>query len=143
LMAIATLTFWMGRNVFIHIPPGGAEWLTELLSSKGLKAIAKLSIIFIFIAVFWALFDQTGSSWVLQAEDLNRNWLGMNWLSSQIQAVNCFLAAFTRLFGRKLASQGRGTGSLFGENPHLLKLFTAFVAFSAAFQPFPRFILSG
>ena len=88
LMAIATLTFWMGRNVFIHIPPGGAEWLTELLSSKGLKAIAKLSIIFVFIAVFWALFDQTGSSWVLQAEDLDRNWLGMNWLSSQIQAVN-------------------------------------------------------
>jgi len=88
LMAIATLTFWMGRNVFIHIPPGGAEWLTELLSSKGLKAVAKLSIIFVFIAVFWALFDQTGSSWVLQAEDLDRNWLGMNWLSSQIQAVN-------------------------------------------------------
>ena len=88
LMAIATLAFWKGRNVFIHIPPGGMAWFKETFSGVGLKAIFKLAIIFIFIAVFWALFDQTGSSWVLQAEDLNRNWLGINWLSSQIQAVN-------------------------------------------------------
>ncbi|MDP7659516.1 MAG: POT family MFS transporter, partial [Candidatus Thalassarchaeaceae archaeon] len=88
LMAIATIAFWMGRKVFIHIPAGGSEWLKETLSAEGIGAIFKLAVIFIFIAVFWALFDQTGSSWVLQAEDLNRNWLGMNWLSSQIQAVN-------------------------------------------------------
>jgi len=88
LMAIATLAFWMGRKVFIHIPAGGTAWFKETFSLVGIKAIAKLSIIFVFIAVFWALFDQTGSSWVLQAEDLNRNWLGMHWLSSQIQAVN-------------------------------------------------------
>ncbi len=88
LMAIATIAFWMGRKVFIHIPAGGMGWLKETFSGTGIKAILKLSIIFIFIAVFWALFDQTGSSWVLQAEDLNRNWLGMHWLSSQIQAVN-------------------------------------------------------
>ncbi len=88
LMALATIAFWMGRKVFIHIPPGGMGWFSETFSFVGIKAILKLAIIFIFIAVFWALFDQTGSSWVLQAEDLNRNWLGMNWLSSQIQAVN-------------------------------------------------------
>jgi len=88
LMALATVAFWMGRKVFIHIPAGGMSWFTETFSKDGIKSMAKLSVIFIFIAVFWALFDQTGSSWVLQAEDLNRNWLGMNWLSSQIQAVN-------------------------------------------------------
>ncbi|MDP7008990.1 MAG: POT family MFS transporter [Phycisphaerales bacterium] len=88
LMALATLAFWMGRKVFIHIPAGGPEWFKETFSVDGVKAILKLAIIFVFIAVFWALFDQTGSSWVLQAEDLNRNWLGMQWLSSQIQAVN-------------------------------------------------------
>ncbi|MDP6542035.1 MAG: MFS transporter, partial [Phycisphaerales bacterium] len=88
LMAIATIAFWMGRKVFIHIPPSGFSWFAETFSLDGIKALLKLSIIFVFIAVFWALFDQTGSSWVLQAEDLNRNWLGMNWLSSQIQAVN-------------------------------------------------------
>ena len=88
LMALATIAFWMGRKVFIHIPAGGMDWFRETFSLDGIKAILKLAIIFIFIAVFWALFDQTGSSLVLKAEDLNRNWLGMNWLSSQIQAVN-------------------------------------------------------
>ncbi|MBT4530289.1 MAG: MFS transporter, partial [Phycisphaerae bacterium] len=75
LMALATIAFWMGRKVFVHIPAGGAEWFKETFSGTGLAAMAKLLIIFIFIAVFWALFDQTGSSWVLQAEDLDRNWL--------------------------------------------------------------------
>ena len=51
-------------------------------------AIGKLFIIYIFIAPFWALFDQTGSTWVIQAENLNRQWLGIEWLPSQIQAIN-------------------------------------------------------
>jgi proton-dependent oligopeptide transporter, POT family len=88
LMALATVVFWMGRNVFIHIPPPGKAFVKETLSPEGLGAILKLSCIFVFVAVFWALFDQTGSSWVLQAEDLNRHWLGVHWLSSQIQAIN-------------------------------------------------------
>lgn len=88
LMVLATIMFWMGRKVFIHVPPGGLKWFKETFSWRGISAIAKLSVIYIFVAVFWALFDQTGSSWVLQAEDLDRNWLGVEWLSSQIQAVN-------------------------------------------------------
>jgi len=88
LMAIATFVFWMGRNKFIHIQPKGVGFMRETFSGEGLRAMAKLSIIFCFVAVFWALFDQTGSSWVLQAEDLNRNWLGVHWLPSQIQAIN-------------------------------------------------------
>jgi len=88
LMAIATVAFWMGRNVFIHIPAGGEAWFRETFSAVGIKTLLKVSVIFIFIAVFWALFDQTGSSWVLQAQDMDRNWLGVTWLASQIQAVN-------------------------------------------------------
>ena len=88
LMFIATILFWMGRNTFIHIPPGGMKFLKEVFSREGLTAIGKLCIIYIFIAPFWSLFDQTGSTWVIQAENLNRNWLGINWLPSQIQAIN-------------------------------------------------------
>ena len=88
LMFIATILFWMGRNTFIHIPPGGMKFLKEVFSREGLTAIGKLSIIYIFIAPFWSLFDQTGSTWIIQAENLNRNWLGINWLPSQIQAIN-------------------------------------------------------
>jgi len=91
LMAFATLLFWLGRNQFIHIPPGGKKFIEETLSPEGLGAIAKLMIIFSFVAVFWALFDQTGSSWVLQAKSLDRTLLGFTFLESQIQAVNPIL----------------------------------------------------
>lgn len=88
LMLIATILFWMGRNVFIHVPPGGSKFLKETFSREGLTAILKLLPIYIFIAIFWALFDQTGSTWVIQAEHLNRYWLGITWYPSQIQAIN-------------------------------------------------------
>ena len=89
LMLIATILFWMGRNVFIHIPPlGKTKFLKELTRKETQFGIIKLLPIYMFVTIFWALFDQTGSTWVLQAENLNRNWLGINWLESQIQAVN-------------------------------------------------------
>jgi POT family proton-dependent oligopeptide transporter len=91
LMAIATLVFWLGRNRFIHVPPGGFAFLKQTFSRDGILAMLKLAVIYIFVAVFWALFDQTGSSMVLQAENLNRMWLGIEWLESQIQAINPFL----------------------------------------------------
>lgn len=91
LMLAATAVFWSGRNVFVHIPPGGMGFVREVLSAEGLKALGKLSIIYVFVAMFWALFDQTGSAWVLQAEKMNRNFMGFEWLSSQIQAINPIL----------------------------------------------------
>ena len=99
LMAIATFVFWMGRDVFVHIPPSGSGFFRETFSVEGLLVLLKLGMVFIFVAVFWALFDQTGSSWVLQAEDLNRNWLGFDWLSSQIQAINpIMIVTFVPIF---------------------------------------------
>ena len=88
LMCIATFLFWCGRKKFVHVPAGGMKWFRETFSWQGISAILKLGVIYVFVAVFWALFDQTGSSWVLQAEDLDREWLGVTWLASQIQAVN-------------------------------------------------------
>lgn len=91
LMAIATLMFWMGRNVFIHVPAGGTKFLEETISTEGIFALLKLCTIYAFVAVFWGLFDQTGSSWVIQAENMDRNFLGVEWLQSQIQVVNPLL----------------------------------------------------
>jgi POT family proton-dependent oligopeptide transporter len=100
LMALATIVFWMGRKKFIHVPPGGMAFIKETFSGEGIRALLKLMIIFLFVAIFWSLFDQTGSAWVIQAEDMDRNWLGMTWLSSQIQAINpimilVFIPVFT------------------------------------------------
>ena len=91
LMAVATFLFWLGRNRFVHIPAGGVQFFRETFSWTGISALLKLMCIFVFVAVFWALFDQTGSSWVLQAKSLNRTWLGVEWLESQIQAINPIL----------------------------------------------------
>ncbi len=91
LMAIATLMFWMGRNKFVHVPAGGFKFFDELFSRDGLIALGKLIPLFLFIAAFWALYDQTGSSWVFQAAQMDRNFLGLTWLESQVQAVNPIL----------------------------------------------------
>jgi proton-dependent oligopeptide transporter, POT family len=91
LMAIATLMFWMGRHRFIHIPPSGSGFVKDFFSREGLVALGKLIPLFVFIAFFWALYDQTGSSWVFQAEQMDRNFLGTTWLESQVQAVNPIL----------------------------------------------------
>ncbi|MEM6363197.1 MAG: POT family MFS transporter [Planctomycetota bacterium] len=88
LMAIATLLFWMGRHKFIHIPPRGSSVFADAFSGDGLKAIANLAPVYLLVAVFWSLFDQTASAWVLQAESMDRNFLGFELLPSQIQAAN-------------------------------------------------------
>jgi proton-dependent oligopeptide transporter, POT family len=91
LMAIATLMFWLGRKRFVHIPPSGFGFFKEAFSRDGIIALCKLIPLFTFIAVFWSLYDQTGSSWVLQAEQMNLRFLGITWLESQVQAVNPIL----------------------------------------------------
>ena len=101
LMAIATLAFWMGRHKFVHIPPHGNDFNRELFSREGLTAIGKLIPLFLFVAVFWCLFDQTANTLVFQAEKMNRQLMDfaflppflreMEVLPSQIQAANPFL----------------------------------------------------
>ncbi|MCW1884434.1 POT family MFS transporter [Luteolibacter flavescens] len=99
LMALATLVFWMGRHRFVHVPPAGLSFFKELGSKEGLFALAKLIPLFLFIAVFWGLYDQTGSSWVQQAAQMDLNFMGITWLESQIQAANPILIlTFVPLF---------------------------------------------
>jgi POT family proton-dependent oligopeptide transporter len=82
------IAFWMGRKKYVHVPAGGMAFIKETFSGEGLRALGKLCVIYVFVAMFWALFDQMDSAWVLQAEQMNRRWLGHDWLSSQIVAVN-------------------------------------------------------
>jgi POT family proton-dependent oligopeptide transporter len=91
LMLTATLVFRAGRYRFVHIPPGGMAFVREGLSGLGLGALGGLALIFSFVAMFWALFDQTGSAWVLQAQHMDRTILGVEILPAQIQAANPLL----------------------------------------------------
>lgn len=99
LMLLATWVFWIGRSRFVHIPAGGKAFVQEVFSKEGIKSVSSLFLIYLFVAMFWALFDQTGSAWVLQAQKMDRDWLGITWLPSQIQAINPILImAFIPLF---------------------------------------------
>lgn len=100
LMGTATLVFWMGRHRFVHMPPGGFAFAQEAFSRKGLRMFLRMGVLyFIFIAMFWALFDQQASSWIFQAQDMDRKLWGIEWLPSQIQFINSvFVLTFIPLF---------------------------------------------
>ncbi len=87
-MLLATIAYWMGRKKFVHVPAGGVGFVKECLSGEGLKALGKLCIIFLFVAMFWALFDQSQSSWVLQATKMDLKVFGFKLLPEQPQAFN-------------------------------------------------------
>jgi len=103
LMAIATIVFWMGRNTFVHVPARGKELFKDCFTGEGKQAIFRLLPIYAFVAMFWCLFDQTASAWVLQAKkmDLEVNFFGkvIDVLPSQLQATNpFFILLFVPLF---------------------------------------------
>ncbi len=95
MMFFATFVFWLGRKKFAVVPPAGKAWLDDVLSPKGLKTIGSLAIIYLFVAVFWALWEQSnGQTWTLQAESslMDKNLgFGLTLLPAQIQVVNGLL----------------------------------------------------
>lgn len=118
LMLVATFIFWLGRNYYVHVPPTGKNphgtgkvlfsALKNIRKGKGffggakldhpeeavedVKAALGVGKIFIAVTIFWALFDQHGSSWVLQAKEMNLdvNFFGYQTtlLPSQIPSLN-------------------------------------------------------
>jgi POT family proton-dependent oligopeptide transporter len=88
-MAIATLIFWLGRKKFVHIPPVGVRaYAREIFNRQTGKILLNILMPVPFVAIFWALWQQNFSSWIVQAESMDRHLFGIEWLSSQIQTVN-------------------------------------------------------
>jgi POT family proton-dependent oligopeptide transporter len=99
LMLLAAFVFWLGRFKFAHIPPAGKAFLRETFSREGVVTLGRLGLVYAFVAIFWSLWDQSGGEWVTQAEKMNLHFAGINWLSSQIQALNAIMIlAFIPLF---------------------------------------------
>lgn len=130
LMAVATFVFWLGRDQYVHVPPtrktgdvgfmpiflyaltnqskkpqGGSFFDAALGKYKtadvdGAKAAANIFKVFATVSIFWALFDQHGSSWVLQAQEMNLDVMGFHLEASQISALNpVMVMALIPIFG--------------------------------------------
>ncbi|WP_257463278.1 POT family MFS transporter [Archangium lipolyticum] len=118
LMFIATVIFWLGRGYYTNVPPtghnphsfvrvvrdalfpqqkvpGAKSWLEHASSAghppeaiEGAKAVFRVMGIFAMIPVFWALFDQKASTWVLQARTMDLTVGSIEIAPSQLQALN-------------------------------------------------------
>lgn len=66
--------------------PAVSRWGGEV--AEGPVAVLKIISVFFLVSVFWALFEQHGSTWIIQASEMNLHFLGMDLLPSQIAALN-------------------------------------------------------
>jgi len=132
LMGIATVIFFMGRKRYVRVPPSGVkkdnflfislyalfnmskkkkgESLLDVAKGKfnpekveGIKAVYRVLAVFAFVPIFWAMWDQSESEWVLQAEKCNRlinlGFTKFTILPGQVQTVNpVFLLIFIPVF---------------------------------------------
>ncbi len=57
-------------------------------AAEGPPAVLSIITVFAMVSVFWALFDQHASSWVAQAQDMDRHIFGIQIMPSQISAAN-------------------------------------------------------
>ncbi len=133
LMAMATFMFWMGRRKFIHVPARGLAAVREAFSGEGLRAIANLAIVYVFVAMFWSLFDQTGSAWVHQAKRMDRVWDVPDWLNGTYFNLGFIDYTFTNQF-EWLPSQIQAA------NPLLILVFIplfSYVVYPAINRVFP------
>jgi len=119
LMAISTVIFILGRKTYVRVPASGirrdnfvfisvyalthfykkkkGEALLDVAKEKfnpekveDIKAAYRVIGVFSFIPIFWSLWDQNLSEWVLQAGKLDRHIFGYELLPQQIQTVNPF-----------------------------------------------------
>jgi len=118
LMAAATVIFFLGRKKYKNVPPAGIkkenffsitiyalikrfsrkpgqkvwEAVGEKYSAKsidGIKAVYRVLAVFAFTPIFWALWDQNLSEWVLQATRLDLTLFGnFKVLPEQINFIN-------------------------------------------------------
>ncbi len=114
-MALALLVFLAGRKGYVNQPPTGpnphaftrvvadalrrlgtrpGHWLDAALDRhpaeavNGARAVFRIMGVFAAVTGFWALFDQHGSSWVLQAQRMDLQAWGRTLRASQLSALN-------------------------------------------------------
>ena len=111
LMAIALVIFLAGKDLYVKVPPAGRDpnaffpvLKTQLTQGsaaalakhgapavEGMRSVGQISLIFLPIIAFWALYFQYGSSWFNQAEQMDRDVFGWHMEAAQMEALNAIL----------------------------------------------------
>ncbi|BDG03990.1 POT family MFS transporter [Anaeromyxobacter oryzae] len=120
LMALSLAVFWAGSRHYVRAPPSGpdphgflrvvgravrrlgtgrpgAHWLDGAADRHppeaiaGARAVVRIIGVFAAVTLFWALFDQKASSWVIQARQMDLLVGGVELSPAQLQALNPFL----------------------------------------------------
>jgi POT family proton-dependent oligopeptide transporter len=65
-MALATFIFWLGRKQYIRQPTQREAKRTAEEAAADRKVLLRIIMVFLPVPMFWALFNQTSSTWVLQ-----------------------------------------------------------------------------
>ncbi|KAB2646913.1 MAG: POT family MFS transporter [Verrucomicrobia bacterium] len=117
LMAVATLIFWLGARHYVMVPPArttrkagffavlvaalknrspgkgfwdGAKTLYSETEVRAAASVGPILSIFALIPVFWALFDQTHTTWIAQGQKMIPIALPFDWKldASAMQSIN-------------------------------------------------------
>jgi POT family proton-dependent oligopeptide transporter len=123
LMAAALALFLLGRRQYVNVPPtgpnphaftrvvasalrrrssapAGGSWLDAARvdhpaeAVEGARAVFRIMGVFAAVTAFWALFDQHGASWVLQARRMDLVVGGRTLQASQLAALNPLMVLF-------------------------------------------------
>ncbi len=92
---------FVGINLYAATNGGFANAAKEYGAEtiEGIKSVWRIFSVFAFVPIFWALWDQSQSEWVVQAQKMDLNFLGIQWQAEQISFVNAgFILAFIPLF---------------------------------------------
>ncbi|MBK7861540.1 MAG: MFS transporter [Archangiaceae bacterium] len=123
LMLVATVIFWAGRHKYVVVPPSGPKQhgflsvlLTRLRSGsweqtsqkhpsvavEGTRSVLKVLLVFAPIPLFWALFDQKASTWVVQAKSMDGRIavLMIDWYRAELGWLCFFVVALFLFFDR-------------------------------------------
>jgi proton-dependent oligopeptide transporter, POT family len=117
LMAIATFIFWLGTKHYVRVPPSHETktagffkvFFGALLGKReagksfwdaarnrfseseidAAKSVPPILFVFALMPIFWSLFDQTNSTWVLQGQKMvPAKFLGLDIGAEQMQSMN-------------------------------------------------------
>jgi MFS family permease len=65
-MGVATFVFWLGRRQYVRQPTARESKRAPAEVKADRKSLLRIALVFLPVPMFWALYNQTNSTWVLQ-----------------------------------------------------------------------------